>query len=79
MGIENIHKKEMMLTERFIKGMEEIDERFIVGKRDTENRTAVVSLDFVGMDNGIICHELDVNYGYLQDRVCIVHHLLIKH
>ena len=62
-GIENIHRKEMMLTERFIKGMEEIDERFIVGKRDTENRTAVVSLDFVGMDNGIICHELDVNYG----------------
>ena len=33
----------MMLTERFIKGMEEIDERFIIGKRDTENRTAVVS------------------------------------
>ena len=40
-GIENIHKKEMMLTERFIKGMEEIDERFIIGKRDTEYRSAI--------------------------------------
>ncbi len=61
-GVENIHKKEMMLTEKFIKGMEKIDDRFIVGKRDVENRTAVVSLDFIGMDNGIICHELDSNY-----------------
>lgn len=62
-GIDNIHKKEMSLTERFIKGMEKIDERFIIGKRDLENRTAVVSLDFIGMDNGIICHELSSEYG----------------
>lgn len=61
-GVDNIHKKEMILTEKFIKGIEEIDERFIVGKRDIENRTAVVSLDFIGMDNGIICHELDSTY-----------------
>ncbi len=62
-GISNIHKKEMQLTKQFIDGIKNIDERLIVGKKNTDNRTSVVSLDFKELDNGIICHQLDKKYG----------------
>ena len=62
-GTDNIHKKEMELTKRFINGISKIDGIKIIGKKDTENRTAVVSLDFTGMDNGIIGHILNTEYG----------------
>lgn len=62
-GISNIHKKEILLTKRFIDGIKEIDKSLLVGKIDTKNRTSVVSLDFKELDNGIVCHMLDKNYG----------------
>lgn len=62
-GIDNIHKREMELTERFIKKVKEIDGIRIIGKKDTENRTSVVSIDFENMDNGIVSHTLDKEYG----------------
>lgn len=62
-GIKNIYDKEMYLTKRFIDGILSIDESLLIGKKNTENRTAVVSLDFKDLDNGIVCHQLDKTYN----------------
>lgn len=62
-GIKNIYEKEMYLTKRFIDGILSIDESLLIGKKDIENRTAVVSIDFKDLDNGIVCHQLDKTYN----------------
>lgn len=62
-GIENIYSKEMELTKKFIDGILSIDESLLVGKKDVENRTSVVSLDFKNLDNGLVCHQLDKTYN----------------
>ena len=62
-GIENIYSKEMELTKKFIDGILSIDESLLVGKKDVENRTGVVSLDFKNLDNGLVCHQLDKTYN----------------
>ncbi|WP_270305301.1 aminotransferase class V-fold PLP-dependent enzyme [Terrisporobacter petrolearius] len=62
-GTKNIYEKEMYLTKRFIDGILSIDENLLIGKKHTENRTAVVSLDFKDLDNGIVCHQLDKTYN----------------
>lgn len=62
-GTKNIYEKEMYLTKRFIDGILSIDESLLIGKKHTENRTAVVSLDFKDLDNGIVCHQLDKAYN----------------
>ena len=62
-GIKNIYEKEMSLTKRFIDGVINIDENLLVGKKDVENRTAVVSLDFKNLDNGVVCNKLDKIYN----------------
>lgn len=61
--IENIYSKEMELTKKFIDGILSIDESLLVGKKDVENRTSVVSLDFKNLDNGLVCHQLDKTYN----------------
>ncbi|WP_040212813.1 aminotransferase class V-fold PLP-dependent enzyme [Clostridium polynesiense] len=62
-GIINIREKEMELTEAFIKGIKKIDKVQLIGLGDTENRTAVVSLDFNDKDNGVVCHTLNKYYN----------------
>lgn len=64
-GINNIYEKEMILTKKFIEGIQSIDENLIIGKKNLINRTAVVSLDFKELDNGIMCYSLDKDYGIL--------------
>lgn len=61
--IKNIYEKEMYLTKRFIDGILSIDENLLIGKKDLDNRTAVVSLDFKSLDNGLVCHQLDKVYN----------------
>ncbi|WP_330383682.1 aminotransferase class V-fold PLP-dependent enzyme [Romboutsia hominis] len=51
-GTSNIHKKEMLLTKKFIDEIKGIDKSLLVGKLDTKNRTSVVSPDFKELDNG---------------------------
>ncbi|MGL5312649.1 MAG: aminotransferase class V-fold PLP-dependent enzyme [Peptostreptococcaceae bacterium] len=58
-GIKNIYEKEMLLTNRFLKGVKNINKDIIIGKENIENRTSVISLDFKELDNGLICNELD--------------------
>lgn len=62
-GIKNIYEKEMYLTKLFIDGISNIDEILLVGKKNLENRTSVVSIDFKNLDNGLVCHYLDKFYN----------------
>ncbi|GAA0117253.1 aminotransferase class V-fold PLP-dependent enzyme [Clostridium senegalense] len=62
-GVNSIYEKELELTKTFIEGIKNIDANLLVGSDSTDNRTAVVSLDFKELDNGIICHRLNKEYG----------------
>lgn len=62
-GLESIYNKEIDLTSRFIEKIMNIDEKLLIGKKDIVDRNAVVSLDFKDLDNGIVCHNLDKDYG----------------
>jgi selenocysteine lyase/cysteine desulfurase len=62
-GVKNIFDFEMKLTDRFIEKIKLLDESILVGKDNTKNRTAVVSLDFKELDNGEVCHILDKKYN----------------
>ena len=53
----------MQLTEMFIDGISHLDDILLVGKKDIKNRTAVVSIDFKNLDNGLICNDLDKIYN----------------
>lgn len=64
-GIEAIHKKKMILTEHFLNQVKEIPNVRIVGRKDTENRVAVVSLDFLDGDNAVAAFELEQEYGIM--------------
>lgn len=61
-GIEKIYEKEMGLTEYLLEELKKIPYVKIVGRKDSYNRTAVISLDFPGRDNGEIAFYLDKEY-----------------
>jgi len=58
-GADTIHQKEMDLTEMFLQGLLEIDFVRVVGMPTVEGRTAVVSLDFIHEDNGLVSSHLE--------------------
>lgn len=62
-GMAQIFAHEMMLTERFINAVQKIDGIRIAGKTGIEDRTAVVSLDFVNCDNAEISYCLEKSNG----------------
>ena len=62
-GIDKIYEKELKLTSYFIKKVRNIDGVNIVGEQKLENRVAVVSLDFKGIDNASVAFELDSTYN----------------
>ena len=64
-GMESIHNKEMLLTSAFISKILPFDKVNLIGKEDTINRVAVISLDFIGYDNAAIAAALDSNYGIM--------------
>ncbi|MCL2147589.1 MAG: aminotransferase class V-fold PLP-dependent enzyme [Synergistaceae bacterium] len=64
-GIKTIFEEELKLTERFISGIREIGDVDIVGKKDMNDRIAVISLDFVDRDNARIAAALDGDYGIM--------------
>ncbi len=67
-GIENIHKREMELTERFIKGIEGFENIKIAGKKGIEGRTSVVSVTTKNMDNAQAAFILEDEFD-IQTRV----------
>jgi len=61
-GIKEIYDKEMELTSAFISKAQEIEGARLIGKKDTSDRVAVVSLDFPESDNAAIAALLDEKY-----------------
>lgn len=64
-GIDEIRRKKSLLTEKFLDGVSGLDGVRIVGKKSMENRTAVVSLDFSGIDNAMAAFWLEREYGIM--------------
>jgi len=64
-GVDNIRQAELELTARFLNEAGNLPGIRSVGLGGTEGRTAVVSLDFLGKDNGEVAYELSKTYGIM--------------
>ena len=68
-SMEDIREYELMLTQYFIDGILNMDpeEKFlrVIGKRNTENRCAVVSVQTLHMDMAQAAFDLDDTYGIM--------------
>lgn len=64
-GMERLHQKKMELTQYFLEQVKEFSEIQIIGKKGIENRVAVVSLDFLNMDNAEAAFKLEQEYGIM--------------
>ena len=64
-GIENIHRRKMELTGYFLERLVELPYIRIVGKKGTDDRVAVVSIDFLDKDNAAAAFELEQRYGIM--------------
>ena len=62
---EDIYRHEMEITKYFLEGIKDIKGVKIAGKKDTQMRTAVVSLDFENTDNAMVSFRLDEEYGIM--------------
>jgi cysteine desulfurase family protein len=64
-GIDKIHEHEMVITERLIRGLEELDEVIIYGPRDPKKQTAVVSFNILGMEPSDVSYSMDRDYDIM--------------
>ncbi len=64
-GINNIREKEIKLLSKFLKGLLNVKKVMIIGKNSINERTGIISVDFINGDNGIIAHELSKKYGIM--------------
>ena len=68
-GMEEIRSHELALTRQFLEGLKSMDpyeKRLrVVGKKDTEGRTGVVSVQTVRRELAQTAYELDVQYGIM--------------
>lgn len=64
-GLDNIRKKELLLTEKFINEINVLNEVEIIGPKTIKNRISVVSLDFKNRDNSEISYILEKKYGIM--------------
>ena len=68
-GMEQIRSHELALTRQFLEGLKSMDpyeKRLrVVGKKDTEGRTGVVSVQTVRRELAQTAYELDVKYGIM--------------
>lgn len=63
--IAQLHNKKMELTRYFLEQIKEFSDIRIVGKTGSEDRVAVVALDFMSMDNAMAAFELEQCYGIM--------------
>lgn len=63
--IKNIRDKEIYLIQNFLEGILNIDKIKVIGKKTTQNRTGILSIDFINNDNGLVSHELSKDYGIM--------------
>nr|WP_252894120.1 aminotransferase class V-fold PLP-dependent enzyme [Veillonella denticariosi] len=71
-GIESIHNHEMALTKTFLAGLQAIKGIHIIGKQDTQDRTAVVSITVDNMDPATVAYELE-SIHHIMTRVGGLH------
>nr|WP_207750808.1 aminotransferase class V-fold PLP-dependent enzyme [Intestinimonas butyriciproducens] len=64
-GMENIARQELAICQRFIDGALTLPDTRVVGKLNTQDRAAIVSLDFQKMDNAEVSFLLDNQYGVM--------------
>ena len=64
-GLEAIHDKKMHLTEYFLEEVKKISQVRIAGRKDVKNRVAVISLDFLTVDNAMAAFELEQQCGVM--------------
>ena len=64
-GMENIARQELGICQRFIDGALTLPDTRVVGKLTTQDRAAIVSLDFQKMDNAEVSFLLDNQYGVM--------------
>ncbi|MGN0403678.1 MAG: aminotransferase class V-fold PLP-dependent enzyme, partial [Bariatricus sp.] len=64
-GLKAIHDKKMELTEYFLNEVKRIPQVRIVGRKDVQDRVAVVSLDFLTIDNAVAAFELEQECGVM--------------
>lgn len=68
LGIDMIRMKEMSLTKQFLEGVSTIDGIRIIGKKDCQNRTAVVSIQCDQLDEAVLAYRLDQEF-HIMTRV----------
>lgn len=64
-GIENIFNKKLELTKYFLEEIKKLTHINIIGKKDLQNRSSVVSLDFENIDNATVAFLLDSEYNIM--------------
>ena len=64
-GIKNIREKEVYLLDKFLEGLLNMKKIRLVGKTTSDDRTGVLSIDFIDDDNGLVAHELSKEYGIM--------------
>jgi len=62
-GMENIHRKEIMLYDKLRKGLQQIDRVITYCAGHSENKNPVLSFNIQGMDSGDAGTMLDVDYA----------------
>ena len=64
-GLKAIHDKKMELTEYLLNEVKRIPQVRIVGRKDVQDRVAVVSLDFLTIDNAVAAFEPEQECGVM--------------
>lgn len=67
-GIDTVHRKELALTEQFLDGLEPLERSGqirIIGKKDGNGRTGVVSIQTLQKELSQAAYELDAEYGIM--------------
>lgn len=64
-GLKAIYDKKMELTEYLLNEVKRIPQVRIVGRKDVQDRVAVVSLDFLTIDNAVAAFELEQECGVM--------------
>lgn len=64
-GIQAIHYKEMQLMSLFLENLMNMSHIEVIGKKNTEARTGIISINFRDNDNGKMAHRLSSEFGIM--------------
>lgn len=64
-SLKAIREKEIQLALKLIENLHKADSIKILGSTNHDERTAVVALDFINMDNSLISYKLEKDFGLI--------------